>query len=53
MLANLIALPNLKDSDRRGFVRQLDLASKDASDILRTDDTDDGMEDVKRMFRNL
>lgn len=54
MLAQIASVSIMKDEMRQEFMRQLEWASKEPSDILNIDDgADDGMEDVKQLFRKI
>lgn len=54
MLAQLISIPHMKDEHRNKLMKQLEFASSDPDDILKTDvQSNDGMADLKEMFRKL
>lgn len=52
MLANIASVPHMKDEDRKDFMRQLEYAGQDPSDILNTEGLDDysGLDKLKEMF---
>lgn len=52
MLASIASVPHMKDEDRKDFMRQLEYAATDPSDILDTEGLDDysGLDKLKEMF---
>lgn len=54
MMVSVISAPNMKEEHRKSFIKQLEWAGNDPSDILGTDTNgDDGIDDLKKMFRKL
>lgn len=52
LMASYVALlPNMRDEDRRNFLKQLEYAAQDLNDILKTNTDSASTEDLKRMLR--
>lgn len=54
MMSQVISVPHMKDDARAGFMRQLEWAIKDPSDILKPDDDDSaGIKSVANLFKKV
>ena len=51
MMANIVSVPDMKEMDRKAFLRQLDYASKSPDEVFNSGDNT--IEDAKQLFRKL
>lgn len=49
-LVNVFSVPYMEDDDRKEFIRNLEWATQEPSDILKPSDDYSGIEDLKRML---
>jgi hypothetical protein len=50
MLVNVVSVPHMEESSRRTFLKQLEYATQDASDILGADDDSDDFGSVAKLL---